>query len=103
MKEYIIPVVFDVSTENDTANELDVAKVLATILGQAKLVGKEPYGRGPVARIESWHMQNHPAADGSDHEGAIVFFPVYAKSDDHSPEAMQEAIDEFLGTVKRWL
>jgi len=106
MKEFIIPVVFDVSTENDIASELDVAKTLATILKQANLVGQEPYGRGPVARIESWHMQNHPAADGSDHEAAIIFFPLifdYRLEGESGPERAQRNIDRFRETTARWL
>lgn len=104
MKEYIIPVVFDVTVEDDKS-EMAAASVLATILGQAGLAGREPYGRGPVARIESWHLQNHPLADGSDHEAAIVFFPVHVerRGGETDSEAAQRSIDAFLEATGRWL
>jgi len=101
--EFIIPVVFDVTTEAETT-EMGAAIMLSVILGDAKLITRPRYGRGnPQGRIESWHMQNHPAADGSDHEAAIVFFPVSPPLEGHTPEDMQQAIDSFLKTTKEWL
>lgn len=107
---HIIPVVFEVTTETVT-QELEAAGMLAAILADRKLVGAPRYGRSnPQGRIESWHMQNHPAADGSDHEAAILFVPVARPprweglgGNDDTPHQMQRAIDEFLRTTGRWL
>jgi hypothetical protein len=105
LREYIIPVVFDVTTDTD-ASEMDAARMLAVILGQAKLAGLPRYGReGTQGRIESWHLQNHPLADGSDHEAAIVFLPVHVerREGESGSAAAQRAIDGFLATMREWL
>jgi len=109
-KEHFIPVVFDLTTE-EPVREIDAARALVGFLSQYQLPGRfyTPDGM-PEFLIESWHMQNHPAADGSDHEGAIVFFPVHRPprserlgGNDDTPHQMQRAIDEFLRTTGRWL
>jgi hypothetical protein len=92
MSSHIIPVVFEMRGDDEMA----AAKNLVGVLQAHDLVD-------PETGIESWHMQNHPAADGSDHEAAIIFFPVPPPPNGHTPEHMQREIDRFLEITGRWL
>lgn len=109
-KEHLIPVVFDLTTENPV-RELDAARALSELLSRKHL--PETWFGSAVGQeflLESWHMQNHPAADRSDHEGALIFFPVHRPprserlgGNDEPSDQMQRAIDAFLETTGRWL
>ena len=97
MNSHIIPVVFEMRGDD----EMDAAKNLVGVLQAHDLVD-------PETGIESWHMQNHPAADGSDHEGMILFLPLtldqpQAGEKWHTPAHVQRNIDEFLATTGRWI
>lgn len=100
-KTHIIPVVFEITTGDVMTTELDAARALTMMLPRPGTT--QPRLDGITYLLESWHTQNHPAADGSDHEAAIVFFPVMPPPSGHSSEDMQRAIDNFLDTTGRWL
>ena len=106
MSSHIIPVVFEMNTVNTGAVEMNAAQALAKALGVLDLPGTEVMLFEQRWMLESWHMQNHPMADGSDHEATIIFLPLRfdeRRTDESSSQQAQRNIDEFLETTKRWL
>lgn len=106
MKEFIIPVAFDVTVEDDAATEIEAAKVLAEVLDRVRVLEHTASMPGTLApmNVDSWWMPNHPAADRSDHEAVLIWIPLMSYAGRVTEnETPQQSVDQFLRVTQRWM
>lgn len=100
MKEYVIPVAFEFSTEDDTFTEADAASWLATALAGSHLAGLKI---SEASMIDSWWMPNHPQADGSDREAVLMWVPLISYAGRVTEgETPQQSVNKFMDIMATW-